>query len=377
MRLTELKATRYRSIREETVSFGALTLLIGANASGKSNILNALRLLAEAIRAKDFDAPVNGRGGIVHLAWKGEDAHQVGLEAHFEADGRKYSWSTNLVKREHGNDFFVRESVWEKAEGEAAQERLHTADGQGWWWSADAQQKIYLEQGPTECALAAASTNKSFPARELAEFTRRWGFFDPSPPSLRWSSPSKEASNLDSEGKNLAARLLTLRNSSPALFERIIRAIQSVLGIPQRVSFNETEDRVFLRLDEAGLLYPVAQIGASSGTLRMLAMMTALFGESEASLVGIEEPENHIHPSAIVAFAEQLRAASTKLQVVVTTHSPLLLNCFEEPEIVRVVRRTPDGTKVLKEENPEAIRLALEESGFGLGEFYETKGFGA
>ena len=62
----------------------------------------------------------------------------------------------------------------------------------------------------------------------------------------------------------------------------------------------------------------------------------------------------------------------------VTTHSPLLLDFLNEPAAVRVVQRLGDGgTSVSKRENLDGVRRALEESGFGLGEFYETKGFGA
>jgi hypothetical protein len=62
----------------------------------------------------------------------------------------------------------------------------------------------------------------------------------------------------------------------------------------------------------------------------------------------------------------------------VTTHSPLLLDFLDAPEAVRVVRRDAGaGTTVVKQEDPDGVRRALTASGFGLGEFYETKGFGA
>jgi hypothetical protein len=61
----------------------------------------------------------------------------------------------------------------------------------------------------------------------------------------------------------------------------------------------------------------------------------------------------------------------------VTTHSPLLLDFLDEPEAVRVVQRSELGTGVMTGENPDNVRKALEASGFGLGEFYETRGFGS
>jgi predicted ATPase len=106
--------------------------------------------------------------------------------------------------------------------------------------------------------------------------------------------------------------------------------------------------------------------------------MTALFGEEQSNLIGIEEPENYIHPTALAAFAEFLLKARDRVQILVTTHSPLLLDYLNEPEAVCVVRRSDEaGARVVREDNGQAIRRALEESGFSLGEFYETTGFGA
>lgn len=141
--------------------------------------------------------------------------------------------------------------------------------------------------------------------------------------------------------------------------------------------FRDPEYRVLLAQHEPGLRFPVHQIGASSGTLRMLALMTALFGEPGSNLIGIEEPENHVHPTALAAFAEYLLKARGRVQILVTTHSPLLLDFLNEPGAVCIVRHMDQqGTRVNREGNPEAVRQALEASGFGLGEFYETKGFG-
>jgi len=109
----------------------------------------------------------------------------------------------------------------------------------------------------------------------------------------------------------------------------------------------------------------------------MLALMTALFGEAGSNLIGIEEPENHVHPTALKGFAEYLLKAKDRVQILVTTHSPLLLDFLDKPEAVYVVRHTDQaGTLVSRESNAQAVRKALEESGFSLGEFYQTKGFG-
>ena len=119
-------------------------------------------------------------------------------------------------------------------------------------------------------------------------------------------------------------------------------------------------------------------MGVSSGTLRMLALMTALLAEPNANLIGIEEPENYVHPTALASFTEFVASSCDRVQFMITTHSPLLLDYLDDPSAIRIVQRNPDGaTTVSQRTNGEGVRQALDESGFGLGAFYETKGFGA
>ena len=77
MRLLTLHAERYRSLRDQRIGLDGFNLFIGANASGKSTILDALRFLGEAVRARDFRQPVFARGGLLHLAWKGDEAQRT------------------------------------------------------------------------------------------------------------------------------------------------------------------------------------------------------------------------------------------------------------------------------------------------------------
>ena len=375
MRLSELTAERYKSLRSLHLQFRPLNVLIGANASGKSNILDTLRFLAEAMRGRDFREPVAARGGLVHLAWKGEQASEITLRTSFDVGDRRIEWRVSLKRQ--GYEFRARETVHDVAPGDAPRQLVDCVEGSGWWWSEKG--KVPLKLPPTACALAAAAADASFAARDVASFVERWGFYDPSPSLLRRASRSNEASILDPFGRNLAARLHTLKATDPQTFERIISATRGVLGVPESIDFrvSDQQDSVYFVQEEKGLEFPVHQVGASSGTLRILALMTALFGHTGSGLIGIEEPENQVHPAALEAFAEYLREATSGVQVVLTTHSPLLLDCLNVPEAVCIVRRTANGTEAQREDDPAAVRSALQESGFSLGEFYETKGFGA
>ena len=375
MKLLRLEATRYRSLREESIEFSGLDLFIGANASGKSTVLDALRFLQEGIQTGGFRQPVFSRGGIVHLGWKGEEAQQIELVVSLEDAGKTYEWSVRLVR--DGFDFHLEEHVKEIRPQSPPSELLDSDRGVGSWWSGE-EGAIDLKQGPISCALAAAAADASFPARHIAEFVSQWGFFDPSPFLLRRDWTGLDSGRFDPYGRNLGETLFGIWKSSPSVLDRIVDATRSVVGQPLDIEPRESEDRFYFVQKEPGLKFPVHQMGASSGTLRMLALMTAVLGETQTNLIGIEEPENYVHPAALSSFVEYLLDARDRVQFVVTTHSPLLLDFLDEPAAVSVVQRDGvDGTRVVNEKNPDGVRAALEASGFRLGEFYETKGFGS
>ena len=376
MKLLKLGARRYRSLRDVDIELNSLNVFIGANASGKSTILDALRFLHEGVQTRDFHGPVFTRGGIVHLAWKGESADRIELAVRLEEEDRTFEWSLRLIR--DGHEFYVEERIDELPRRSPPVQVLYANRGEGWWWSGEKGDRVRLKQAPTACALAAAAADASFPARGIAQFVGRWGFFDPNPFLLRRDWSGLDSSRFDPYGRNLGETLYRLQQSSPEMLEKIVAATREVVGLPSEIKPRESDDRFYFVQFEPGLQYPVHQMGSSSGTLRMLALMTALLAQPETNLIGIEEPENYVHPTALSAFIEHLLKAGNRVQFMVTTHSPLLLDFLNEPAAVRVVRRSEgQGTTVETSGNIAGVRKALEASGFGLGEFYETQGFGA
>ena len=373
MKLLELRADCYRSLRNAQIELGDFNLFIGANAAGKSTILDALRFLNEAVLRRDFKAPMFSRGGMLNLAWKGEAAENIELAVQVEDGGGIFEWIVRLAR--NGYEFHVQERVREHRGASPPTELLEADAGQGWWWSGEQRKKVPLKQAATSCALAAAAVDASFPAREVAEFIGRWGFFDPNPFLLRRDWTSIHAVGLDHYGRNLGETLHALDDETR---QRILEATQAIVGLPQDIEPRQSrdEDRFYFVQTEPGLQYPVHQMGVSSGTLRVLALMTALFTSSKAKLIGVEEPENYVHPTALSAFIDYIQNRE-HTQFMITTHSPLVLDALNDPVAVRIVRRDHgSGTVVDADSNPEGIRRALDESGFGLGEYYETRGFG-
>src|SRR6266478_1296706 len=338
MKLSSLKALRYRSLRDETIHFGSLNLFIGTNASGKSTVLDALRFLHDAMQDRDVRPAMISHGGILNLAWKGEDARTIELLTRFEDQNKTYEWRVQLTKEPY--EFSVREDLSEVHTASPPTQLLAADRGRGWWWSGQRGERVPLAQEATTCALAAAAADESFPARGLAEFVSRWGFFDPNPFLLRRGWSGLDPSRFDPFGRNLAERLFAIKQSSPEIFDQIVSATKSVLGLPLEIEPRESDKGFYFVQSESGLQHTVHQMGVSSGTLRMLALMTALFGESGTNLIGIEEPENNVHPAALTSFAEYLLKVHERVQILVTTHYSLLLDFLNKPADVSVVQHT-------------------------------------
>ena len=377
IKLTELQATNYGSLRDETIIFEDFNVFIGANASGKSTILDALRFMQDGLRSRDFRRPVGERGGARYLFGKWDPKARADLRLTFcDVDTKDhFVWSVGLtiVDRRFS---ITEKATMRKPDGQQS-ELLKVTSGKGWWLSENGQ-KVQIEEEATACALSAASADAAFMARNVSQFVSQWSFVEPNPSPLRRRRRPEESDRLEIYGGNLAERLHRLKETSPQTFQLIASATKSVLGIPEEIKpVVDREDHFHVHFVEKGLIRPVSQSSASTGTLRILTLMTALFENRTCGVVAIEEPENNIHPTALSDFVQYLNRASESVQVLITTHSPSLLNFVEDPHSVCVVRRDEQlGTKVTRERNPENVIEALEASGFRLGEFHETMGFG-
>jgi predicted ATPase len=134
MKLESLRVQNYRSLREVDLPLQSLNILIGTNASGKSNILDALRFLAQGIQEKDFEQAVRMRGRVVQLAWKGAKADFVSLETKFSNDHHRFKWSVR-AERQDLEDSFEERLFSFAHENSAPTQLLESGSGTGWWWS--------------------------------------------------------------------------------------------------------------------------------------------------------------------------------------------------------------------------------------------------
>ena len=145
MKLLRLAAKNYRSLRDVSIDISNLNLFIGANASGKSTILDALRFLHEGVQSRDFRTPVYSRGGFNNLAWKGEPADHIELAVLLEEGDTRFEWSVRLVRGPVDVD------VYEHIRGlpleSPPQELLKAEKGDGEWWSGGEEGRSHSETG--------------------------------------------------------------------------------------------------------------------------------------------------------------------------------------------------------------------------------------
>lgn len=322
---------------------------------------------------RDYRRPMFLRGGIDHLAWKGAAASSVEVAAYIEESDSVFEWTVRLVALDHG--FAVKEQMFQTRNGSAPMPLLEASAGKGWWWSGALGATVPLSLSQTSCALAAAVADASFPAHGVAQFIARWRLFDASDFSPCRVLNSITTRRVDDHRRNVAETLYRL---DADVRQRILEATRAIIGLPDEIEPRLAEDggRVCFVQQEHGLQHRVHEMGVSSGTLRVLALMTALHTSTEAKLIGIEEPENNVHPSALSSLIEHLAGLGENTQLVITSHSPLVLDALDDSNVVRIARRDTERGTVVESEDAGGIRKALDASGFRLGEYYQTRGFG-
>lgn len=150
-------------------------------------------------------------------------------------------------------------------------------------------------------------------------------------------------------GRNLASTLLHLSNNAHDDFERIKEYLRRFYPPFKDITFFHSEDFIQILFHEDGLELPIPASNISDGTLRYLCLLTVLLHPSPPPLICIEEPEKGLHPDIIPTIAELMIEASQRTQLIVTTHSPDFVSALSEvPEAVLVCERDDTGTKMTR-----------------------------
>jgi putative AbiEii toxin of type IV toxin-antitoxin system len=151
--------------------------------------------------------------------------------------------------------------------------------------------------------------------------------------------------NLERFGGNLPAVVLHLKRNEPKAYAQILDALRSVVPDMEDLDTVPTHTKALaLAFRLKGASEPWFAEDVSDGTIQALALLTAVF-DPRTSLLILEEPENNVHPWALRSFAEAFRTASATKQILLTTHSPILVDQLK-PEELWIVQRPGTTTKI-------------------------------
>ena len=396
--LKRIKIQGYKSLVSLEVNFGHLAVLVGPNASGKSNFLDALHLLSRVATSRTlkeaFDPPY--RGHALESFTFGKEGIKSLLEQEtvsfsIEVDVRLSPKVVEIVNRQIqetrrtplGGD----ESVSKRSpptvrakdlryrieiemlpklgvlrvadeylaalntKGELSQKRkpfLEQVDNQLHLRMEGQSHPTRYERGLSYSILSMAHYPPHHPhlvaiRQELASWFTF--YFEPRE-RMRLPNPVKEVHHIGLMGEDLAAFLNTLQGLNPRQFESVEKSlhamIPSVTGIEVGVN-NLGEVELVLREGEKR----VSARGLSEGTLRILGLLALVSPKEPPALIGFEEPENGVHPRRIRRIAQFLetRMLLEDIQFIVTTHSTLLPDLIP-PESVYVCRKVDGKTEI-------------------------------
>lgn len=354
----------------ETLKVEPLNVLIGANATGKSNLIEALSLIAAAPR--DLTLPLLEGGGVSEWIWKGgENAVKAEIEVlfsypwqfryrlEFMADGPRLRILRESLENETGPEpdpysyySFTGGKASIKTLLPGGGERLDRALNPG---DVSLEQSFLSQRKDLD--LYPEATSVGIALGRIA-FFRGWNFGRDS----RIRQPQRTdlpGDFLWEDGSNLALVINRLQNHS-MVKKDLIQKLQVVYESVEDVTTQVVGGTIQILLHEKGLRHPIPAARLSDGTLRYLCLLTILLHPEPPPLICLEEPELGLHPDIIPKVADLLVEASLRTQLIVTTHSETLVSALSEiPEAVVVCERDDRGTK-LRRLNPADLKEWLE-----------------
>ncbi len=368
--IKQLILKRYRSIPAERITFDNPTIFVGRNGSGKSNLVSVFSFLAEAMAAP-LQAVFDRAGGIsaVLTHSSGEDYPQnLGVRVNFGSlNGRsKAGFYAFEVKagRTHGFEV-VREQC------------LVTGERGSNSWFDRVGAKFTSNIGgmtpsldPASLGLLLVGGEASFaPVLRTLAALRVYSI----QPRKLLEGPDSDTS-LKSDGSNVINVLKEIERQSEGDFRRISDILSTIVPNTTRVQVREHGKRQSLEFTQEWGVNKRLKFDGSSmsdGTLRAVGLLAAVFQRPVPSLIAIEEPEATIHPGALESILDLLLYASRHMQVVITTHSPELLDAkWIEDKHLRLVEWTEGATRVAP--LSDASRKALQGHLIGAGELLRS-----
>ena len=381
--LKKIRICNFKSLRDVTIELGKFNVLIGPNACGKTNIIQAFELLRDIMDPAVIN-PFAKFWGYSNVVWIRNEQLNIRFELEF-TDGSSYSMDVTGVG---GRCNILREtlkcgdiSMWREGQSLKIMRNGHV----------EAELKHLSLRYPAvtltpsqAVILSSIEVEKELSQEKMKEFMKKlvetlYEVIETAPvpvlsyllriQALRFSpskakepSPPTRIMRLASDCSNLHAVLYTLFFERGSLPERFYELIGEVFPGVEELRLEPTGDgRIHLLVKERGAY--MLPTNMSDGFYKFLSILTAL--ELKPSLLAIDEIENSIHHETMEILINELKNADC--QVLITTHSPVVLDLCD-PEDVLLVYRGPDGTMVRRIPEPEELKHKMRELGLTLGE---------
>jgi predicted ATPase len=358
--LKRIRVAGWKSIKDQTIDLTPLTVVIGANGAGKSNLISLFKLLNSMFaNTPDLRNYVGRAGSADSLLHYGSRQTPVAeIEFRFSTEAGETGYFARWAAAAGGSLIFTEERV-----------EFH---GTG----APNQVIVNLGAGHVETLLLRAADDGNQTAAvalRLLRSCRLFHFHDTSDNSAVRTPCYVEANRfLYPDAGNLAAVLYLFREKHPSAFRRISATVRQI--IPDFDGFvlepsNLNVKQILLNWTHKGRDYEFGPHQLSDGTLRFIALATLLLqpGDKMPLLIALDEPELGLHPAALEVLSGMAKAASLHSQLIFATQSSVFLDHFEPENIVVVNSRSGASEFVrLSAENLESWRAE-----YTLGEIWE------
>ena len=370
----------------DTFEFQPLNVLIGPNGAGKSNVIEAIELLAAM--PVDFANAIRDGGGAGEWVWKGPlgIASPATLDVVLEAGTPTHRRLRHRLEfSEVGGRVEVLDEAIEEAEPQPGEndvyfyyrfQRGHPAIN-----VAKENVRRHLQRDkllPDQSVLAQRKDPDQFPevtwlGGQLSSFKtfREWSFGRYA--SLRRPQPADLPDRgLLPDSSNLALLLNRIDHHDPRTFNELL---QRFFPRFERMSTRVSGGTIQFYLHERGFGSPIPATRLSDGTIRFMAILATLLAPDAPPLVCIEEPELGLHPDALATIGDLLVQASSRMQLIVTTHSDALVSALSgEADAVVACERHDAGTTLHR---LDAERLATWLEQYALGDLWRMGELGA
>jgi len=385
-RIESLRVENYRALRKvELDKLTPMTVLLGPNGSGKSTVFDVFNFLSECFQFGLRHA-WDRRGRGKELKTRGTTGPIV-FELKYREQPETPIITYHLAIDQGGKGPEVVEEWLQWRRGKSGQpfRFLEFKRGVGKAASGDAPDSddVRVETNLRSPDLIAVNTLGQFTEHPrvaaLREFITDWYVSYLSIEQTRNQPEAGTQERLSKSGENLPNVIQYLKELHPERLEQIFSVLRERIPRLERVDAEPMPDgRLLLQIKDAPFEQPVLSRFASDGTMKMLAYLAVLYDPEPPRFIGIEEPENFLHPRLLPELAEECRAASARSQLLITSHSPFLLNAMLAEE-VRVLYRDEQGfTQAVRacdiQGIPEFIRAGASlgylwmEGSFGMGD---------